>query len=183
MITKLYTEYIQKSRLFLYPLLDIRKGSEAVPIESYVSWTGLYAPEDMKFVCVYHLRDDDVFRRFEKNKLTGNKLFHSFYETTNDEGVYVFDMTEYKHDWDQFLAGRYSQITTDTKNKILKFFMANKSNYHQINSYLNPEIYYEQYANLLNVNEKILRDVGELCSKPELKKENLKAKVKSISLF
>jgi hypothetical protein len=61
--------------------------------------------------------------------------------------------------------------------------MANKSNYHQINSYLNPEIYYEQYANLLNVNEKILRDVGELCSKPDLKKENLKAKVKSISLF
>lgn len=183
MITKLYTEYIQKSRIFIYPLLDIRKGSEAVPIESYISWTGLYAPDNMKFVCVYHLRDDDVFRRFEKNKLTGNKLFHSFYETTTDEGVYVFDMSEYKQDWEKFLVGKYSQITTDTKNKILKFFMANKSNYHQINSYLNPEIYYEQYANLLNINEKILRDVGELCSKPELKKENLKAKVKSISLF
>ncbi len=90
MITKLHKEYIQKSRLFIYPLLDIRKGSEAVPIESYVSWTGQHAPEDMKFVCVYHLRDDDVFRRFEKNKLTSNKLFHSYYETVDDEGVYVF---------------------------------------------------------------------------------------------
>jgi hypothetical protein len=50
MITKLHKEYIQKSRLFLYPLLDIRKGSEAVPIESYISWTGLHAPEDMKYM-------------------------------------------------------------------------------------------------------------------------------------
>jgi hypothetical protein len=183
MITKLHKEYIQKSRLFLYPLLDIRKGSEAVPIESYISWTGQHAPEDMKFVCVYHLRDDDVFRRFEKNKLTSNKLFHSYYETVDDEGVYVFDMTEYTQDWDKFLTGKYSTMTADTKNKILKFFMANKSNYHQINSYLNPEIYYEQYANLLNVSEKILRDVGELCSKPDLEKENLKAEIKSISLF
>jgi hypothetical protein len=183
MITKLHKEYIQKSRLFIYPLLDIRKGSEAVPIESYISWTGLYAPEDMKYVCVYHLRDDDVFRRFEKNKLTSNKLFHSYYETVDDEGVYVFDMTEYTQDWDKFLIGKYSTMSTDTKNKILKFFMANKSNYHQINSYLNPEIYYEQYANLLNVSEKILRDVGELCSKPDLEKENLKAEIKSISLF
>lgn len=183
MITKLHKEYIQKSRLFLYPLLDIKKGSEAVPIESYISWTGLYVPEDTKFVCVYHLRDDDVFRRFEKSKLTSNKLFHSYYETVDDEGVYVFDMSDYTSDWECFVMGKYSKMTTDTKNKILKFFMANKSNYHQINSYLNPEIYYEQYANLLNVNEKVLRDVGELCSKPDLEKENLKAEIKSISLF
>ena len=183
MVNRVYDEYIQKSRIFIYPLLDIKKGSEAVPIESYVSWTGVFDSSEMKYVCIYHLRDDDTFKRFEKVKLTGNKLFHAYYETVDGNGAYVFDMSEYKSDWNHFIDGKYTLLSSNTKNAILKFFMTNKSNYHQINSYLNPEIYFEQYANLLNVSEKLLRDVGELCSKPDLDKETLIAEIKSISLF
>lgn len=183
MVNSVYTDYIQKSRIFVYPFLDIRKGSEAVPIESYISWTGKYTFEDYKLVCLYHLRDDDVFKKFEKVKLTGNKLFDSYYETADGQGAYVFDMSDYKSDWKHFLDGSYTKLSTNAKNMILKFFMTNKSNYHHINSYLNPEIYYENYAKLLDVSEKLLREVGELCSKPDLDKETLKAEIKSIPLF
>lgn len=183
MIDSLYKDYIQKSRIFIYPLLDIKKGSEAVPLESYISWQGIYTLNDYKFICAYHLRDDETFKRFEKVKLINNKLFDSYYETEDNCSVYVFDLKSYSSDVDYFIDGKYSKISSEAKNKILKFFMNSKSNYHHINSYLNPEIYYEIYSRLLGVDESLLRGVGELCSKPDLEKETLISNLKSIPLL
>jgi hypothetical protein len=183
MIKKLHSEYVQKSRIFLYPLLNIPKGSDAVPLESYISWSEKFSPNSYKFVCTYYLRDDTSFIKFEKTKLTGNKLFHSFYETDELHGVYVFDFEEYSKDWDHFLQGKYSKMSSDSKNSILKFFLNNKATYHHINSYLNPEIYFEEYAKLLNVNEGLLRSVGELCSPPDMSRETLVAKERNIDIF
>lgn len=183
MIKKLHSEYVQKSRIFLYPLLNISKGSDAVPLESYISWSEKFSPGSYKFVCTYYLRDDESFIKFEKNRLTGNKLFHSFYETDESTGVYVFDFEEYSKDWDYFLQGKYSKMSSQSKNSILKFFLNNKATYHHINSYLNPEIYIEQYAKLLNVNEGLLRSVGELCSPPDIFRETLIAQERKIDIF
>ena len=44
-------------------------------------------------------------------------------------------------------------------------------------SYLFPEKYFNMYANLLGTSEDFLKSVGELCSKPDLEKENLVAEV------
>jgi hypothetical protein len=183
MIKTLQIEYIQKSRIFLYPLLDIKKGSDAVPIESYIAWQDKFKPEDHKFMCTYHLRDDDAFKRFERFKLLGSKLFDSFYETSDELGVYVFDFSTFGSDWENFLAGKYSKLSSSTKTAILKFFMANKSNYHYINSYLNPDQYFDIYAQLLGVEERMLKSVGELCSKPDMSKELLVAQEKTIGVF
>jgi hypothetical protein len=183
MIKQLHSEYVQKSRIFLYPLLNISKGSEAVPLESYISWCDKFSPTECKYVCTYYLRDDAEFLRFEKNRLTGNKLFDSFYETEDSLGVYVFDFNEYIQDWNYFLKGKYSKMSKFSKEKILKFFLSNKATYHHINSYLNPEIYYEQYAKLLNVDEGLLRSVEELCSMPDMSKEVLVAKERKIDIF
>lgn len=183
MIKVLQTEYIQKSRIFLYPLLDIKKGSDAVPIESYVSWQGKITKDEQKFICAYYLRDDESFKRFEKVKLLGNKLFNSFYEAENNLGVYVFDFSCFGSDWEKFLAGKYSQLSASTKTVILKFFMANKSNYHYINSYLNPDQYFEIYAELLGVEEGFLKSVGELCSIPDIDREVLIAQEKTVNVF
>ncbi len=79
MVKNLYTKYTQKSRMFLYPLLGIKRGSAVVPNETYVSITNMYKPEDMKLVCLYHLRQDLEFRMFEKSKLSGNSRFDTFY--------------------------------------------------------------------------------------------------------
>ena len=52
-MTGAYMQYFQKSKIFLYPLLDIRKGEEFVPVETYIYWDGLYDESDYKYICIY----------------------------------------------------------------------------------------------------------------------------------
>jgi hypothetical protein len=63
------------------------------------------------------------------------------------------------------------------KRKIRDFFEKNSGNYVYVDSYLFPEKYFQLYADLLGVNEDMLRSVGELCSPPNLDKENLVAEI------
>jgi len=183
MIKSLYTKYTQKSRIFLYPFLDIKRGVSVTPIESYISWTGLSKPEDKNLICVYYLRDDDEFKLFEKHKLLNNKKFVSFYELPDEKGAYIFNLESEGELFDLFLQGKYSMIPADKKKKILNFFIGNKHNHSVINSYLNPEAYFQVYADLLNVDINLLKSVGELCSQPDLVKENLTSDVKHIEFL
>jgi hypothetical protein len=40
-------------------------------------------------------------------------------------------------------------------------------------SYLYPKVFFKDYAEILNVDENFLEDIGELCNKPDIKKETL----------
>jgi len=172
-ITSLYKEYFQKSRVFLYPALDIKRGVAITPIEMYMSWKGRYVPEDCKFCCLYHLRDDDEFKTFERLKLTGNKLFHDFIQLDDQRGVYVFDFSEMKDDWMHVLSGKYSKLSEYHKHKIRNFIGLTSGNLPYVDSFLYPERHFSIYAELIGVDEHLLRKVGELCSPPDLKKETL----------
>jgi hypothetical protein len=66
-LKSLYRDYFQKSRVFLYPMLEIKRGVSVTPIETYVSWDEHYKPEDRKFIVLYHLRNDKEFLNFEKS--------------------------------------------------------------------------------------------------------------------
>jgi len=59
---KIYKSYFQKSKVFLYPLLGIRKGVRFVPIETYISWKNY--PEINSLICVYHI-DKNNKKEFE----------------------------------------------------------------------------------------------------------------------
>jgi hypothetical protein len=186
MVKNLYTKYTQKSRMFLYPLLGIRRGSSVVPLETYISIKGVVEPEDHKLVCLYHLRTDLEFRTFEKSKLQGNPRFHNFYEIEDDKGLYVFDFSDNPKFWDCLLTGRYSQIDKNLKTEILAFFNNNPKNKDLINSYLNPDNYFESYAKYLNVEKELLEEVGELCSIIDIEKETLVTDIKQpqfLSIF
>jgi hypothetical protein len=50
-------------------------------------------------------------------------------------------------------------------------------------SYLYPERFYDNYAELLAVKASVLKEVGQLCSKPNLDKETLHATVKEVEIF
>ncbi len=52
-IDALYKEYFQKSKIFMYPLLGIGRGSGVVPEQTYLSWEGYVTPEDTKLIAVY----------------------------------------------------------------------------------------------------------------------------------
>ena len=66
-LNSVYTKYFQKSKVFLYPLLGIKRGVSVVPIETYISWKGYYNSEDMKLICVYDVRTDEEYKNFERN--------------------------------------------------------------------------------------------------------------------
>ena len=72
-----------------------------------------------------------------------------------------------------FIKGKYSKISTKSKNLILNFFDKNSGNYKYIEGYLFPDAHFSNYAELLDVDFELLEKVGELCDKPDLEKETL----------
>ena len=171
-ITALYRKYFQKSKIFLYPLLDIKRGTSVIPTETYVSWNDTYSPEDMKLICVYDIRTDEEYKNFEKNILLTHSRLCNFVKV-NSQAVLTFDFSDLGDDWAHFINGRYSKISLNLKQKILGFFDKYSGNYAYMHSYLLPEKYFSNYAELLNVDVSMLIEVGELCTKPDLGKETL----------
>jgi len=173
----LNTEYVQKSRLFLYPLLGIKRGVSTTPIEVFMSW-GDYCFTDSKLICQYHNRDDEDFTIFDQVKLSGNTLFHSKHELEDGTVAYVFDLSDFEEDFWKITKGEYSELSTRAKTKIKKFFNSHTEHYVYIQSYLDPKKYYTMFAELYGCEIKALQDAKELCSKPNLTKEKLELGVK-----
>jgi hypothetical protein len=172
-LNALYTKYFQKSKIFLYPILDIKKGTNVVPTETYFSWGTRYAPEDMKLVCVYNTPNTPTFLHFEKQILLKHNRLCDYYKVDSTTSIYVFDFSDLKSDWHHVLNGAYSKINDELKRKILSYFKDNTANIIYITSYLYPEKYFSDYAEILDVEISLLKEVGELCSKPDMSKEKL----------
>lgn len=183
MIKQVLSKYTQKSRVFLFPLLGYPRTSVTNPIQTYTSWDGRYEIKDMRLICEYPNRQDEEFKNFENKKLLSHVHFLDFHESENDTGLYVFDLSSYVTTWSCVHNGTYSKISNADKLLIRKYFSTNSSSAEHIDSYLNPDRYFKIYADLLNVEESLLRDVGELCSKPDLNQEKLCVKIKDIHLF
>ena len=180
-IKSLYREYFQKSRVFLYPALEIKKGSSVTPIQTYIGWKDNIKCEDKKLVCLYHLRNDKEYRAFEKTKLFGNKLFDDFKELEDNKGLYIFNFEQYGRDWEYILKGKYSKVSPELKRKIRDFFKGN-TNYVYVDSFIQPDKYYPIYADLLGTKIELLKEVGELCSAPDLNKEVVQTVVKNFEI-
>ena len=182
-IKKLYTKYAQKSKIFLYPILGIKRGGSVTPVETYLEWVDKYTKQDRKLICLYHIRDDNEFKNFEKRVLLAHPKFENFYYTENNQGIYIFDYEPDKDLYDKVLQGKYSQIKKEYKEKILDFFSNNKGSMVYIDSYLNPEKYMADYANLLGVNLELIKSVGQLCELPDEDKEKCTEKEAQINLI
>jgi hypothetical protein len=136
----------------------------------------------------YHLREDKEFKVFEQEKLLNNPLFEDFYELEDNTGAYIFDFGAYKSDYKKILHGKYSKISDEYKRTILSFFKDHSRHHSYIESYLYPEKYFDNYAELLITEavdkypmKKLLEKVGELCSLPDLEQEKLEVKAKVIT--
>ena len=96
--------------------------------------------------------------------------------------IAVFDFSDLTDDWNNLLKGKYSKLTINVKRKISTYFQSNTANQVYINSYLYPKDYFEIYSELLQVDVTLLKEVGELCSKPDLEKEILYQTVQDLQL-
>lgn len=180
-IKDVYKGYFQKSRVFLYPALGMKKGNSIVPTECYITWEGKYTVEDEKLICTYHLRSDKEFEVFEAKHLFGNQYYHDFIKINHCLGAYVFDLKQFNNDVNAFSKGKYSKLSGELKKRIIKFY-AQSGIYTHIHSYLYPHKYYNLYSDLLGVQKTILQEVGELCDPPNLEKEKLTADVKNLEI-
>lgn len=172
--------YFQKSYKLLYPILQIRKR-DIVPLQTFIQWTDYYTEKDKKLIAIFELdyvynkdsyyKDEIRFKTFEKDYLFSNKYFDSFIECEDNKGAYLFDFKELSADWSNFLVGAYSKFTPESKKRILNYYSANRFNAEYMQSYLEPENFFGVYSKLLGIPENYLRDVGELCSLPDMDRE------------
>lgn len=167
----IYTGYFQKSKVFLYPLLGIRKGARFVPENTYVCWGDTYTEKDYKLICLYSVDDITRFEEFEDQVLRSNKHYDCDYELDNKLFAYVFDLSDFESDYNLFLKGLYSRLSNNTKNKIIKFFGGIGEIAECVNGFLNPKGYHEGYAKHLGVSVKVVAQTFEVCTPPDLIKE------------
>lgn len=166
-----YTGYFQKSKVFLYPLLGIRKGARFVPENTYVCWGETYTEKDYKLICVYSVDDVERFAEFEDQVLQSNPYYELDYELDNNLFAYVFNLEKYKSDYELFITGSYSRLSNKTKNTILKFFGSIGEIAKCVNAFLNPTGFHENYAKYLGVSIESVRHAHEVCTPPDLIKE------------
>ena len=169
-----YTNYFQKSKVFLYPLLKLKKGLKYVPIQTYVCWKHVYAFKDCKIICEYHAPSSPGFISFCKNHLNNHIYFHKHIDISiENTHLFIFDLSSLKHDYERFLKGKYSQFSFDSKLIILDFFNSSGAMLNYIQAFLSPDNSHENYAKALGVNTSVIKKLYEICSVPNLKKETL----------
>lgn len=169
----IYTEYFQKSKVFLYPLLKIRKGVTHVPVQTYVAWEHVYSTEDLKFFCEYRTKMNQSFKKFAFNYLSNHMLFEDYIELEDNKHLYIFDFSKYKSDFNKFVEGKYSKFSLDSKINILDFFSSQEKISSYVQGYLSPEDVHDEYAEFLNVDKETIQDTYEVCDPPDMEKETL----------
>jgi hypothetical protein len=176
-IDELYRDYFQKSKIFVYPLLGIKRGSAAVPEQTYLSWQGKIKTEDKKLITVYEARKDAEYMLFEKNIILKHPKIIDVLRIKENKKVFVFDFSDLEDNWNYIIYGKYSMISDNIKHKLLNHFDKYSGNRNYLETYLYPEKYFDVYSELLDAKESLLKSVGELCTPPDLDKENLIAKI------
>lgn len=174
-MNRLYEDYFQKSKVFLFPLLGISRKSSIQVTETYITWNDEYKDVPQKLICVYEDVSSEAFQAFAAKVLLSNPLYLGHRRCIDDRGIYIFDMNIIKNDWDHFISGSYSRMSKTLKDSVLKYYGTKSTEYEYVKSFLYPEDFFDVYAQLLDVDENILRKVGELCDKynPELENLNI----------
>jgi hypothetical protein len=181
MIKDIYRKYFQKSFSFLYPLLEISKKSYK-PSQTYIEWEGLYSKDSRKLICIYKREDSEKWREFEKEVLINHPMLDYCLPFDENKVVYVFDFNIYRDDFDNFIDGKYSKMSTHAKKLLTSYYGIHTPEWVFIESYLFPESYFDKYAEILMIDVQLLKEVGELCEVYDSEKELCTVKHPEINL-
>jgi hypothetical protein len=107
--------YIQKSSLFLLPLLGIKRQKYYRLDNTYISDPSQDITSDDMYLITAYPKGYKDFEEFEYKLLLSNKHFDKYYET-NAHHVYIFDMAEYwSGDFKKFLRWEIFKIFHKSK--------------------------------------------------------------------
>jgi hypothetical protein len=171
MMNDLYRKYFQKSFTFLYPLLGFKKRNKHKPIQTYVMWEDVYNKDARKLICVYKRDDSEEWRTFEREHLVTHYMLDYCLPIDKDSVLYVFDFNIFKDDYDHFMNGKYSKMSTRSKQLLTDYYGIHTPEWVFVESYVFPEAYFDKYAEILEIDVKELIKVGELCDKYDPEKE------------
>lgn len=165
------SDYIHKSSVFIYPLLDLPKKSHGVPIKTYLRWEGVYETSDYKYIMLFEPQ------KIPQTVLEKHNLLEDIIETEEGNFAYVFDLSSYSTTYDLIIEGKYSKLPEYSKTKILDYRgRSSQKNNYIMRSFLYPSDFYKDYSEFYMVSVSLLEEVVELCPKPDLDKETLKEK-------
>lgn len=178
MITELYRDYFQKSHTFLYPFLRIKKHAAFRPEQTFVRWKSVHDPKDRLLMVMYPNIDTPEWKDFQRKVLLTNSLL-SDVKTSVDgtKMIFIFDLNAHAEDYDHFLAGKYSLISDRSRKLISDYYGIHTPEWAYVESFVFPKKYFTLYANILNVEESLLKEVGELCEAPCPVRETLSVDV------
>jgi hypothetical protein len=174
MIKDMYRKYFQKSYTFLYPMLGFKRTKDPRPLQVYLHWSEEFPDEERKLVCIYQKEDTDQWTNFEKNKLMTHSMLDYVVPLCDGRIAYIFDMNPVTNDYNLFLQGKYSKFSNNAKMHLSDYYGIHTSEWVYVESFIFPKKYFKQYAEILEVDVKILQDVGELCDKYDKEKETFK---------
>lgn len=162
----LYRKHFQKSKAFLYPVLGLSKFRDPSPENVYTSWGEDYDKTDRKLICVYEQQNTEAWKNFKLKLMTHPMLEVSIIiDDVYIAYVFNFDIKEYQQDFDYFLLGQYSKLSSNTKKAISNYYGIHTAEWVYVESYIYPKKYYEQYSKILNVPVEQLKEGVELCSR------------------
>jgi hypothetical protein len=170
-MSDVYTDYFQKSKVFLYPLLKLKKGIKYVPIQTYVCWEHVYTSGEYKLLCEYHAKSGKGFKEFCDRYLTCHIFFEKHLDVGENKHIFIFNLSPHKNDFVRFLNGKYSQFSLDSKLTILDFFNSSGKMLNYVQSFLSPDSAHEDYAVAFGVDKELIEEIYEVCSLPDMEKE------------
>ena len=181
MMKDIYRKYFQKSFTFLYPLLEVVKKKYR-PSQTYIEWEGVHTKDDRKLICIYKRENSKEWCEFEKEELINHPMLDYCIPVDDNVVVYVFDYNIYKDDFDNFVNGKYSKFSTLAKKLLTTYYRIHTPEWVFVESYVFPESYFDKYAEILGIDVKLLKQVGELCEVYDSEKEVCTVKHPEINL-
>ena len=168
----LHNKNWDKSKSILYPLVHA-KG---------VTWRNVINPDETYLYLIHEDGEETILdgkltvkycdlNSEEIDTLTENNNILFNIEKDNDI-IIVYDIIEYIDTINLFLLGKYSKFPLEVKHHILRFWenritselMSPTDTIILLDTILFPYKYFKQVAMELDVNESILRNLGELGS-------------------
>tara|TARA_R110001592_G_scaffold148167_3_gene372884 strand:- start:9431 stop:9943 length:513 start_codon:yes stop_codon:yes gene_type:complete len=161
--------YVQKSKLLLYPLLQL-PIDVIKPKTTYLAYKDKYGPKDYKLICAYKRENNEEYYKVRNEILFKNNFFIEHILGLEYDYL-VFTIKKYSIDYDFFLKGEYSKLKPNTKRIILESYSSTKLGPALLDTHLNPENGHALYAKELMIDIEDLRLVYETLDPPDMSKE------------
>jgi hypothetical protein len=152
--------YIQKSRTFIWPLLNLK----VTPIETYLKFGEIDTECSRMLIALFHNADESYTRN---KKDIANSPYYNFTFTDGEFDIVTFNMYNIRDDYDKVINGEYSKIS-----KNFKVFLSVVEKNKVVLKCLEPETNYKEFARVLGIHESELEG-RELLSPPNPESETI----------